>query len=117
MAVVVFHLCILLKFIPYDITWGGRLQNNAEMYVFETISIAINFFLGFVLMMKGGYLKPYFNNRLISGILWIFFILFVLNTIGNSIAKTNFEKSFALLTLISAILIGFLLKNKSNSSK
>jgi len=40
-----FHLLILLKIIPYEITWGGKLKNDNEMYVFEIISIIINSFL------------------------------------------------------------------------
>ena len=113
LAVVIFHLCIITKIIPYEITWGGRLQNDSEMYVFETISIIINLFLGFVLLMKGGYIKFYFKRSAVNVILWIFLILFVLNTIGNIIAKTNFEKAFAVLTLISAFLIWVILKTKS----
>jgi hypothetical protein len=115
-AVIVFHLCILTKIIPYEITWGGRLQNDSEMYIFETISIMINLFLGFVLLMNGGYIKPYFKQSLINIILWIFLILFVLNTIGNIFAKTNFERLFAVLTLISAILIWIILKSKRNKT-
>ena len=82
------------------------------MYLFETISIVINLIFGFVLLMKGGYVKPYLNQRLINIILWIFLILFALNTIGNILAKTNFERSFAVLTLVFSILIWMILRNK-----
>ncbi len=115
-AVIVFHLCIVVKLIPYQITWGGRLQNDEEMYVFESISIFINMFLGFVLLMKGGFVKPYFKVKTINAILVIFLVLFTLNTVGNIFAKTNFEKSFSVLTLISAVLIWFVLKDKSNAN-
>jgi len=40
-----------------------------------------------------------------------------LNTIGNFFAKTNFEKSFAVVTIIFAILIGIALKNKTVINK
>ena len=112
LAVVLFHLCILIKIIPYEITWGGRLKSDQEMYIFETISILVNLFLGFVLLIKGGYIKGFFQQRVINILLWIFWGLFVLNTIGNTIAKTSFERSFALLTFIFAVLIGIILKNK-----
>lgn len=112
LAVIIFHLCIVAKVIPYEITWGGRLNSEEEMYVFESISIFVNFLLGFVLLMKGGYIKRYFRQSVINIILWIFLILFVLNTIGNFFSKTNFEKSFAVLTLIFAILIGIILKKR-----
>ncbi len=116
LAVIIFHLCIVVKVIPYEITWGGRLNSEREMYIFESISIFINFFLGFVLLMEGGYIRRYFRQSMINIILWIFFILFVLNTIGNIFAKTNFEKSFAIVTLIFAILIGIILKKSRQLS-
>ena len=111
-AVILFHVCVIAKIIPYDIAWAGRLQNDSEMYVFETISILVNLFLGLVLLMKGNYIKFRFKRKTIDVILWIFLVLFALNTVGNVFAKTNFEKSFAVLTFIFAILIWRILKTK-----
>jgi hypothetical protein len=111
-AVILFHLCIIVKIIPYEITWGGRLQNDTEMYVSEAVSILINLLLGFVLLVKGAFIRPYLKQG-INAILWVFFALFLLNTIGNLFAKTTFEQSFAVLTLIFAAIIGFILHNKS----
>lgn len=112
-AVILFHIAVIAKAIPYDIAWGGRLQNDSEMYVFETISILINLFLGLLLLMKGDYVKFRFKERTIDIILWIFLVLFVLNTVGKIFAKTNFEKSFAVLTFVSVILIWTILKPKN----
>lgn len=115
-AVIVFHVCIIVKIIPYAIAWGGRLHNDSEMYVFEFVSIGVNLFLGFVLLMKSHYLKFYFKEKIVNFILWFFFGLFVLNTIGNLFAKTTFEKFFSILTLLSAILIWKVLKGKDKST-
>ena len=104
-AVILFHICIIAKVIPYGIAWGGRLTNDTEMYVFETISIFINVFLSWILLMEGNFIKFKFSSKTIHIILWVFFGLFLLNTIGNIFAKTNFEKFFAVLTGLSAILI------------
>ena len=111
-SVILFHICIIVKIIPYNIAWGGRLTNDNEIYVFETISILINVFLSWILLMKGNYLIFKFSNKTIHVILWIFFGLFVLNTFANIFAKTNFEKIFAFLTALSALLIWNLLKQK-----
>ena len=111
--IAVFHSCILLKMIPYDITWGGRLQNDQEMYVFETTSIAINLFLIWILLMKGDFVTYKFPVKVIHIILWIFVVVFALNTVGNIFAKTIFEKAFTLLTLGSALAIGFVLRKPS----
>jgi hypothetical protein len=116
-AVILFHICIIIKIIPYDITWGGRLQNDTEMYVFEAISILINVFLSWILLMKGNLVKYKFSNQVVNGILWIFFAIFILNTIGNIFAKTFFEKFFALLTGLSALLIWNILKEKKTSNR
>lgn len=113
-AVTIFHFCIIFKVIPYNITWGGRLQNDEEMYVFESFSILINLFLMLVLSMKGGYLKYKFPEKTINVILWIFVIIFLLNTVGNILAKTTFEKIFTGITLLLAVLI-WLIVSKKNS--
>ena len=111
-AIIFFHVSVIVKLVPYNIAWGGRLQNDSQMYVFEALSILINLFLGMILLMKGNYLKFQFKNKTINIILWIFLALFLLNTVGNIFAKTNFEKSFAILTFILAILIWKILNAK-----
>jgi hypothetical protein len=115
-AVTVFHFCIILKLIPYNIAWGGRLQNDIEMYVFETISILINLFLMMILLMKGNYIQFKFSDKTIKIILWIFIGIFGLNTIGNLFAKTDFEKIFTGITFILALLLWLVVKNKTNDS-
>ena len=114
-SVILFHICIIVKIIPYNIAWGGRLTNDNEMYVFESISILINLFLSWLLLMKGEFVQFKFPNNSVNLILWIFFGLFILNTVGNIFAKTNFEKLFALLTGLSAILIWNILKHKKTT--
>ncbi|MDW3209404.1 MAG: hypothetical protein R8N23_06030 [Reichenbachiella sp.] len=113
-ALTIFHFSILFKIIPYEITWGGRLKTDSEMYVFELISIVINLLLGTTLLIKGNYLKPIIRLSVVNVILWIFLILFGLNTIGNLFAETALEKSFSILTLALSILIWIVLKAKDN---
>jgi hypothetical protein len=98
-AVVLFHLSIVLKIVPYEITWGGRLKNDSEMYVFESISILINLLLITILLIKGQYLRELVSMKIVDIALWIFFVLFGLNTVGNIFSETNFEKYFTILTL------------------
>ena len=106
-----------MKIIPYNIAWGGRLTNDNEMYVFESISILINAFLSWLLLMKGEFVKFKFTRNTVNIILWIFFGLFILNTVGNIFAKTNFEKLFAILTGLSAILIWNIIKHKKTTNR
>jgi hypothetical protein len=104
-AAELFHFAILFKLIPYDITWGGRLKSDSEMYVFEGLSILVNAFFIFTLLQKGEYVKSYFSMKAVSIILWVFFGIFFLNTIGNLFAKTTFEKGFTILTFVNSILL------------
>ena len=101
----IFHLLILFRVIPFEITWGGRLKTVEEMYVFETISILINSFFIFILLQKGEYIRYFLGKKTVTLILWVFFAIFVLNTIGNVFAETYFEKFFTILTLLNAILL------------
>jgi len=109
-VVVLFHLCLLVKLIPYSIAWGGRLENDTQMYVFETISILINVFLIIVLFLKMKIINHRFSDKFLNNILWVFLTIFLLNTIGNLFAKTNFEKYFSILTLVFALLIWIVVK-------
>lgn len=111
-AILLFHFCILLKIIPYDITWGGRLTNDSEMYVFETFSILLNLVLYLALLIKGKFVKQLFSDKVINIILWIFIIFFGLNTIGNLLAETLFEKFFSIITLMFVFLLFVIVKKK-----
>ena len=104
-----FHILILVRVIPFEITWGGRLKSVEEMYVFETLSILILSFFIFVLLQKGGYIRSFWGKKTINRVLWIFFVLFVLNTVGNVFAKTEIEKLFTLITLANSVLIWLIL--------
>ena len=110
--VIFLHLLVMLKIISYKIAWGGRLQNDEQMYMFETLSIIINLLLGLILLMKGRYIQYQFKEKTLNILLWIFLMLFILNTVGNLFSETNFEKLFSLLTLVFASLIWVILRPK-----
>jgi hypothetical protein len=115
---IVFHTLILTQIIPYTIVWAGKLKTVNEMFVFEIISISINLFLILLLLLKGGFIKNSFSEKLLNSILWVFIILFALNTIGNLTAETQFEKIvFTPLTFISAILLWVVVKKNEADKK
>ncbi len=116
--VVLFHVLILIQIIPYTIVWAGKLNTVEEMYVFETVSILINLVLILLLLLKGNYLKNTIPSKILNGILWFFIIVFTLNTVGNLMAKTLFEKlTFTPLTLISAILLYLIVRTPKEKIK
>jgi hypothetical protein len=85
--------------------WAGKLNSVKEMRVFETISILINVFIVLVLLVKANYIKNNISKKLVNGIIWIFVMIFIANTIGNLFATTNFELYvFTPLTFILSLL-------------
>jgi hypothetical protein len=36
---ILFQFLILFNCIPYDITWGGRLESDEQMYIFVSLGI------------------------------------------------------------------------------
>ena len=109
-AGILFHICILLKLIPYNIAWGGRLEDDAAMYRMEIFSLVLNLFFAWMVAVQGGFIAG--NKQRSRVVLWIFFVLFILNTIGNVFAQTTTEKLFAVLTLANVILLWFVLRKK-----
>lgn len=105
LLVILFHSMVLFQVIPYSIVWAGKLNSFEEMLVFEIISIAVNMFLIGVLLVKSGYFRSIISPKIINGIIWLFVLIFALNTIGNLFSKSWIELILGTsLTLISTIL-------------
>ena len=111
----IFHILVLVGTVPTDIIWGGRLQTSEEILQFELISILTLSLLGIVILGKQFSVKKRIQ-QLCTILLWLFAILFLLNTIGNLVAKNSLETIiFTPITLISAILCVRLAIEKHNS--
>lgn len=96
--VIVFHVGVCLQWIPSTIAWGGRLQTNAELYVFEAISLAVNLFLMLLLARRAGWINGIVSDRMVRVGFFVFAGVFALNTLGNLLATTWVERSFSLIT-------------------
>lgn len=104
-AVVIFHILITVEVIPYTIVWAGKLNTIVEMRKMETISIGINTFMILVLLLKANYINNTIRPWVINALIWIFVVVFAVNTIGNLFAETAFELYFfTALTFISTLL-------------
>jgi len=114
-AVLLFHLSIITQIIPFTIVWAGKINTVDEMRIFETISILVNLLLLILFLLKGNFIKHKISHKVLNGILWFFLVAFILNTVGNLFAKTMFERwVFTPLTLLSALLIWVIIRNKKN---
>lgn len=100
----IYHIFIILEFIPYEIVWGGRLKTIDEMYRFETVSVLINLAIISIVLVKRNQMKSEFSSKVVTILLWILAGVFILNTVGNLFAKNILEVMiFTPLTLISAV--------------
>lgn len=105
LAIVVFHLSIIVGLVPFEIVWGGRLETREQMLVFESVSIVINGLVIYLLLEKTGFVPRRVPGRVMRVFMWLLMGLFFLNTIGNLLAETLFERlAFTPVTLISALL-------------
>lgn len=100
-----FHLFVVAGVVPQNIVWGGRTSTRAELLQMEAVSITI---LAVSSLAIWGYARLRRAGRralFLRGVMWLLAILFTLNTVGNLMAKTAFERlAFTPVTLILAVL-------------
>ena len=66
---ILFHLAAIFGFVPIDMIWGGRLKTREELYVFESISIALNVIMLWIVASRMDYVKVLINRKVIRVIL------------------------------------------------
>ncbi len=104
-SMVLFHLVVLTGIIPFDMVWGGQLQSQQQVIVFESTSILFTSFIIFVVAMRAGWVKKIFARKLITISLFASTILFALSTLGNLLSLNSLEAIiFAPLSAILVIL-------------
>ena len=98
------HFAILVKIVPYNLVWGGRLKTDNEMYRFETFSILVNALFLIVVLVQANLLAVDLPKKIIQYALWLMTGLFLLNTLANAISKNKLEQRlFTPLTLLLTI--------------
>lgn len=106
--VLLFHLAIIagilfFDYAPVDFLWGGRLETPEELLSFEIVSVLINLVALFFTAVRAGYISIPRLQKAARVVMWLLFVLFFLNTIGNFVAESLFEKFFAILTIALAL--------------
>jgi hypothetical protein len=100
----VLHFIILLKLIPYNLVWGGRLKSDKEMYRFEIFSILINSLFVIIILVQASFLTIDIPKKITTYALWLMTGLFLLNTLGNVTSKNKLEqRAFTPITIMLAI--------------
>lgn len=88
---IIFHLLVIAEIVPSSIIWGGNLTNQTQLYTMEAVSIAINVVMLFIILIYCEIIKSRINRSFIIGAIWVMFLLFFLNTLGNLVAKSSLE--------------------------
>lgn len=113
---ILFHLLVIMKVIPSTIVWGGRVENQQELLKFESISIILNVFFLLILLMINTTIKVKVKPIVFRLVLWLMSALFILNTIGNLLAKSSIETMiFTPVTILLSIFSLYLALNFRSS--
>ncbi len=104
----VFHLLVLAGLIPQNIVWGGRIESRNDLIIFEVVSIIILLICFLLTLLRIKYVNHTKFKTITQTSMWLLFVLFLLNTIGNLFAVTFIEK--IAFTPITALLSLFALR-------
>ena len=110
-----FHGLVVAGVIPFQLVWGGRLQNFSQMLSFEAVSISLNLLMITIVALYANFLKWRINQVVIRIGLWVMFVLFFINTIGNLFSINELEK--LIFTPVTLVLSLFSLRLAITKSK
>ncbi|MBN2527825.1 MAG: hypothetical protein JXR76_15655 [Deltaproteobacteria bacterium] len=107
-AMLMFHFALivgagLLDVIPTKIVWGGRLASQIQLVLFEAIALVITAACLFFTLIKAGYLPISPLRRVSHFAMWVMFVYFLFNTVGNLAAPTVIEKSMSLVAALLSV--------------
>ena len=105
----VFHISILagilfFDYVPLAYLWGGKLTTEQELLNFEVVSLFTALLCVVVVVFRAQYVvmpKLIGFSRVACAVLSV---LFFLNTLGNILANSVFEKWMGVLTFIITLL-------------
>lgn len=99
---ILMHILILLKILPYNFVWGGRLKSESDMVIFESLSIVVQIIFILMIAVKAGYVFKGKLKRTVNVGIWVLFGLLVLNTLGNLVSNSGLET--IIMTPITSVL-------------
>ena len=99
-----FHVLVLLKALPSDIVWGGRIKDlSNNLMTMEIIALLVTLIFLTIICAKTGYIKVVKLKKVVDIGVWAIFVYLILNTIGNLTSKGCFESLvLSPITLIMA---------------
>jgi len=122
-VLVLFHLSILIgifffDYAPIDFLWGGQMKTIEQLLKFEIISFLVSLVFFFLVLINSKRLNLPKLIGVAHAAMWVLFVMFLLNTIANLLAKTTFEKVFAIVTgLLAFLMLRIALEKRQNKLK
>tara|TARA_R110001592_G_scaffold366_10_gene2121 strand:- start:3687 stop:4112 length:426 start_codon:yes stop_codon:yes gene_type:complete len=120
---ILFHGCILIgilffDYVPLDFLWGGKMTSVSQLLSFEIVSLLTSGLFFFLLLIRSNWLRLPKLIGVARVAIWVVFILFLLNTIGNLMATNAFEKWFAIVTgFLSFLFLRIAIETNTDSSR
>jgi len=103
---IILHMLIMLRIVPYDIVWGGQIKNDASLMKLEIFALVTLFIFLAIILVKVDYLKFTKFKKITNIAVWIMFVYFLLNTVLNLASGVTLEKLiFTPITIILFVLI------------
>ena len=105
LLLILFHILILANIIPYDIVWAGQINDSSSLWLLEGIAIIMTSVFALIIAIKIKWIKLNKFAGLINICMWLIFIFFLLNVLGNLTSPVSAEKwIFTPLTIVMALL-------------
>ena len=106
---ILFHLAILIgitvfDYAPINYLWGGQMTSAGQLLTFEIISLLTLFIIFLLVLIRSRWIILPRFMRVTRVAMWVLFTIFLLNTIGNLVAASTFERFFAIATGLLAFL-------------
>ncbi len=101
------HVLILVGIVPSSIVWGGRMDaSGSSVVLLEGIAFVVMLLFMLIVAIKAGYIKAgKILKRIVDITVWVLFVYFLLNTVGNFASHSFVEQwVFSPVTIIMAVL-------------
>lgn len=104
-AMIIVHILVLFQVIPYRMVWGGQIKDTTSLLLFETVALIVTVLFLITVALRIGCIKTHRMKKAARIGVWIMFIYFVLNTIGNLASSAATETIiFTPVTIVLSLL-------------
>lgn len=100
-TLLILHILILVKALPSNIVWGGRIQSDKELYKKQGISVALTMAFLWAAVENVYPFSGVLSYSSIRIVFWLMVAMFAFSTLGSFTSKNKVEKYlFSTLALL-----------------